>query len=126
MPMPGGWTMSMAWMRMPGQSWPAAAMMFASMWIAMMVPMMLPSLVPMLRRYRRDVDATDSVRRATLTAIVIGSVSWIFAPWRWRLPPSRSSGSRRPVHASRMPSASSPAAWRRLRSHVPRGSADQA
>jgi hypothetical protein len=22
MPMPGGWTMSMAWMRMPGQTWP--------------------------------------------------------------------------------------------------------
>src|SRR5712692_2935405 len=25
MPMPGGWTMSMAWMRMPGQTWPGAA-----------------------------------------------------------------------------------------------------
>jgi len=25
MPMPGGWTMSMAWMRMPGQSWPGPA-----------------------------------------------------------------------------------------------------
>ena len=25
MPMPGGWTMSMAWMRMPGQTWPSAA-----------------------------------------------------------------------------------------------------
>jgi hypothetical protein len=24
MPMPGGWTMSMAWMRMPGQTWPCA------------------------------------------------------------------------------------------------------
>ena len=24
MPMPGGWTMSMAWMRMPGQTWPAS------------------------------------------------------------------------------------------------------
>jgi hypothetical protein len=24
MPMPGGWTMSMAWMRMPGQTWPGA------------------------------------------------------------------------------------------------------
>jgi hypothetical protein len=23
MPMPGGWTMSMTWMRMPGQTWPA-------------------------------------------------------------------------------------------------------
>jgi hypothetical protein len=25
MPMPGGWTMSMAWMRMLGQTWPDAA-----------------------------------------------------------------------------------------------------
>ena len=25
MPMPGGWTMSMVWMRMPGQTWPGAA-----------------------------------------------------------------------------------------------------
>jgi hypothetical protein len=25
MSMPGGWTMSMAWMRMPGQTWPGAA-----------------------------------------------------------------------------------------------------
>ena len=29
MPMPGGWTMSMAWMRMPGQTWPGAATFFA-------------------------------------------------------------------------------------------------
>lgn len=28
MPMPGGWTMSMAWMRMPGQTWPGAAASF--------------------------------------------------------------------------------------------------
>ncbi len=29
MPMPGGWTMSMAWMRMPGQPWPGAAVTIA-------------------------------------------------------------------------------------------------
>jgi predicted metal-binding membrane protein len=52
MPMPGDWTMSMAWMRMPGQTWPGAAASFMGMWIVMMVAMMLPSLVPMLRRYR--------------------------------------------------------------------------
>src|SRR5688500_14395125 len=46
MAMPGGWTMSMAWMRMPGQSWANAAAMFLAMWIVMMVAMMLPSLVP--------------------------------------------------------------------------------
>ena len=55
MPMPGGWTMSMAWMRMPGQSWPGAAAMFLGMWVVMMVAMMLPSLAPMLWRYRQAV-----------------------------------------------------------------------
>src|SRR5262249_60069203 len=59
MPMPGGWTMSMAWMRMPGQTWPAAAASFMAMWILMMVAMMLPSLVPMLSRYRRAVQVSD-------------------------------------------------------------------
>ncbi len=31
MPMPGGWTMEMMWMRMPGQTGPAAAA-FLGMW----------------------------------------------------------------------------------------------
>jgi hypothetical protein len=34
MPMPGGWTMSMAWMRMPGQTWPGAAASFLGMIVA--------------------------------------------------------------------------------------------
>jgi predicted metal-binding membrane protein len=42
MPMPGGWTMSMTWMRMPGQSWPGSAASFVVMWTVMMVAMMLP------------------------------------------------------------------------------------
>ena len=33
MEMPGGWTMSMTWMRMPGQSCAGAAASFISMWI---------------------------------------------------------------------------------------------
>jgi predicted metal-binding membrane protein len=49
MPMPGGWTMSMAWMRMPAQSWLSAAAMFLLMWVVMMLAMMLPSLAPILR-----------------------------------------------------------------------------
>lgn len=53
MAMPDDWTMSMAWMRMPGQSWSGAAASFVGMWIVMMVAMMLPSLVPMLGRYRQ-------------------------------------------------------------------------
>jgi len=55
MPMPGCWTMAMAWMRMPGQTWPGAAASFLGMWAVMMVAMMLPSLVPMLWRYRQAV-----------------------------------------------------------------------
>jgi predicted metal-binding membrane protein len=61
MPMPGGWTMSMAWMRMPGQSWPSAAAMFMAMWIAMMVVMMLPSLAPSLVRIRRASGASAAM-----------------------------------------------------------------
>ena len=53
MSMPGGWTMSMAWMRMPGQSWLEAAAVFVGMWSVMMVAMMLPALLPVLARYRR-------------------------------------------------------------------------
>jgi predicted metal-binding membrane protein len=70
MPMPGGWTMSMAWMRMPGQTWPGAAVSFLGMWVVMMVAMMLPSLVPMLWRYRRAVGHAGGARLGRLTALV--------------------------------------------------------
>ena len=40
MPMPGGWTMSMAWMRMPGQTWLGTATSFVGMWAVMVVAMM--------------------------------------------------------------------------------------
>jgi predicted metal-binding membrane protein len=76
MPMPGGWTMSMAWMRMPGQSWPDAAAMFLGMWVVMMVAMMVPSLVPMLWRYRQAVAATGETRLGRLTALV--SIGYFF------------------------------------------------
>ena len=68
MAMPGGWTMSMAWMRMPGQTWPGAAASFLGMWLVMMAAMMLPSLVPMLRRYRQAVGGT--MPTGQLTALV--------------------------------------------------------
>jgi predicted metal-binding membrane protein len=70
MPMPSGWMMSMAWMRMPGQTWPGAAASFIGMWIVMMMAMMLPSLVPMLWRYRQAVGSTGETRLGRLTAIV--------------------------------------------------------
>jgi predicted metal-binding membrane protein len=69
MPMPGGWTMSMAWMRMPGQTWPGVAASFLGMWAAMMVAMMLPSLVPMLWRYRQAVGRAGETRLGRLTAL---------------------------------------------------------
>jgi predicted metal-binding membrane protein len=69
-PMPGGWTMSKAWMRVPGQTWPGAAISFVGTWAAMMVAMMLPSLVPMLSRYRDAVGPAAGSRLARLTAMV--------------------------------------------------------
>jgi predicted metal-binding membrane protein len=70
MPMPGGWTMSMAWMQMPGQTWTMTAVSFVGMWTVMMVAMMLPSLVPMLRRYRKIVWSVASARLGWLTVCV--------------------------------------------------------
>jgi predicted metal-binding membrane protein len=70
MEMPGGWTMSMTWMRMPGQPWTASASMFLQMWLTMMVAMMLPSLVPMLQRYRKAVSGRVETRLGRLTALV--------------------------------------------------------
>jgi predicted metal-binding membrane protein len=67
MPMPGGWTMSMAWMRMPGQTWPGVAASFLGMWVVMMVAMMLPSLVPMLRRFRQAIGRQGERRLGLLT-----------------------------------------------------------
>jgi predicted metal-binding membrane protein len=79
MPMPGGWTMSMAWMRMPGQTWPAAASSFLGMWIVMMVAMMLPSLLPMLRHYRESISRTGEARLGRLTALAGASYFLVWA-----------------------------------------------
>jgi predicted metal-binding membrane protein len=68
--MPGGWTMSMAWMRMPGQTWAGAAASLLGMWIVMMVAMMLPALVPMLWRYREAVTSAAETPLGLLTALV--------------------------------------------------------
>jgi predicted metal-binding membrane protein len=75
MPMPGGWTMSMAWMRIPGQTWAGAAASFVAMWAVMMVAMMSPSLAPMLWRYRGAVAGAGEghgaeARLGALTALV--------------------------------------------------------
>jgi len=69
MSMPGDWTMSMAWMRMPEQTWAAATASFLGMWVAMMVAMMLPCLMPMLWCYRQAVPTADPRQLARLTAL---------------------------------------------------------
>jgi predicted metal-binding membrane protein len=78
MRMPGDWTMSMAWMRMPGQSWPGAMASFVGMWVLMMVAMMMPSHVPMLLRYRQAVGMTGTRHAGLLTALL--SVGY-FSVW---------------------------------------------
>jgi len=69
MPMPGGWTMTIAWMPMAGQTWAGAAANFLLMWIVMMMAMMLPSLVPMLSRYREALVRKGAPRVDRLTAV---------------------------------------------------------
>ena len=81
MPMPGGWTMSMAWMRMPGQTWPGAAASFLGMWVAMMAAMMLPSLVPMLWHYREAVGRTGETRLGLLTVLVGAGYFLVWTVW---------------------------------------------
>jgi len=78
MPMPGGWTMSMAWMRMPGQTWAGTAASFMGMWVVMMVAMMLPSLIPMLRRYREAVTGAAHTRLGWLTALVAAGYFFVW------------------------------------------------
>ena len=68
----GGGSMSMAWMRMPGQTWPGAAASFLLMWVVMMVAMMLPSLAPVLWRYREAVAAVGEARHLGLSIASVG------------------------------------------------------
>ena len=78
MPMPGGWTMSMAWMRMPGQTWAEAGATFLGMWTVMMVAMMLPCLVPMLARYRAAIRRSGASKLGRVTAI---AAAGYYAVW---------------------------------------------
>src|SRR5262249_13676263 len=70
MPRPGGWTMAMAWMPRPGQTWPSAAAACLGLWVVMLGAMRLPSLVPMLRRYRQAVGRPGETCLGRLTALV--------------------------------------------------------
>ena len=70
MPMPGGWTMPMMWMAMPGRSLWLAAWMFLGMWEVMMIAMMLPSSWPMLELYWRVARHAGSRWAGSLAAVV--------------------------------------------------------
>ncbi|HEU4626895.1 MAG TPA: DUF2182 domain-containing protein [Steroidobacteraceae bacterium] len=78
MRMPGGWTMSMTWMLMPGQSWPGAAASFVGMWAAMMTAMMLPSVAPTLWRYRTALARAGARRPDLLTGL---AAAGYFSVW---------------------------------------------
>ncbi|HSI52579.1 MAG TPA: DUF2182 domain-containing protein [Ramlibacter sp.] len=68
--MPGGWTLSMAWVPMLcGQTWAGAAAHFIGMWAVMMAAMMLPSLVPVLWRFGAALQELGVPRRAGLVAL---------------------------------------------------------
>jgi predicted metal-binding membrane protein len=86
MPMPGGWAMSMAWMRMCGQTWPGVAASFLGMWVVMMVAMMLPSLVPMLWRYREAVGGTGETCLGWLTVLVGAGYFCVWTAFGMELP----------------------------------------
>ena len=79
MPMPGGWTMSLAWMPMAGQTWLEAAASFVGMWIVMMVAMMLPSLAPTLFRHHQALRKAGEVRRSGLTGLVAAGYFLVWA-----------------------------------------------
>ena len=68
--MPGGWTMSMIWIPVQGQTWLGAAAAFVAMWAVMTMAMMLPSLVPTLWCYRQTLGKSGETRPSWLTALV--------------------------------------------------------
>lgn len=90
MAMPGGWTMSMMWMRMSGRTWFASAISFSLMWLTMMVAMMLPSALPTYLKTKRaplslSVMATGyfAVWLAAGVGIYALGVAFAVATMRW-------------------------------------------
>jgi predicted metal-binding membrane protein len=70
LPMPGGWTLSIIWTRMCGESWPHVAASFLGMWAVMMLAMMLPAMMPVLWRYRLTFASATANSADRLTALV--------------------------------------------------------
>jgi predicted metal-binding membrane protein len=86
MDMPGGWTMSMMWMPMPGYTWTGSAVIFLLAWLAMMVAMMLPSALPILLNLRRPSNPQGNFATLAMAAtsgyffvwMLIGAVVYAF------------------------------------------------
>jgi predicted metal-binding membrane protein len=76
MGMPGGWTMSMMWMPMPGCTWMESAAVFLLAWLAMMVAMMMPSALPTLLNLRRP-----SNQHGNFAVLASAAVSGYFFVW---------------------------------------------
>ena len=90
MAMPGGWTMSMAWLPTPGETRLAAAASFLAMWVAMMGAMMIPSLVPTLTRDRLALESPDvagagyfAVWTVVGAAVYLVGTALVAAELRW-------------------------------------------
>ncbi|MEW6644712.1 MAG: DUF2182 domain-containing protein [Pseudomonadota bacterium] len=68
---PCGWTVTMGWTPMPGQSAASAVASFLGMWTVMMVAMMLPSLMPVLWRCQMSISRAG-VRHVGRQIVLIG------------------------------------------------------
>ena len=95
-------SMSMPWMRMPGQTWPGVAAGFIGMWMAMMVAMMLPSQLPVLWRYRRALHRAGETRLGPLTTLMSAGY---FAVWSAAAMPAFALGIALAAIPARIPTA---------------------
>ncbi|MBN3856199.1 DUF2182 domain-containing protein [Paraburkholderia sp. Ac-20340] len=73
-PMPGGWTLSAAWLPLCGRTWLQTAASFISMWATMMPAMMLPALAPMLWHERESPDIQSGL-------LIISGAAGYFSVW---------------------------------------------
>ena len=82
MEMPGGWKMSMMWMRMPGQTWVLSGLGFLLMWLAMMIAMMMPSALPAFLKTRRNWRSLCYMASGYFTIwLIAGFGTYILGAW---------------------------------------------
>lgn len=79
MKMPGGWKMSMTWMRMPGQTWLGSTIMFMLTWLAMMVAMMLPSFLPVVFRHHCARRSEDDRGVLASTSLIMAGYFFVWS-----------------------------------------------